>query len=307
MPAARNLRKRQQRVVQYPTTKPAAKPLEEPVDDLKQTLSSLAGEEEDSIHQPTVNMYNSEFLAKEAPLELSKLGDLSNPILPIFRPENFGMLDKSEDYKVIEPSARLASLLLTHSTLQSMLRTMLTHKALKALKEFDEKKRVYEYPLLSSPVTRDDIDINNAALTELADFVTFKTHTNISHGAAFTKCLTGTRPPIIIKRHHLHGISSEISISKKVLDLLIKATNTLASTKDTPLLLGRPFALAVDLAHEVCHALGYAKHGHLRVYGTEPFDAQRPGRRKRFHNGANALRRAFRSLMARRSARNRRY
>lgn len=221
------------------------------------------------------NLLHSEFCRHEPPLSPSLLGDLSNPILPLFKKANFTKLTL-EEYEVIKPSLRLASQLLKHPSPQPLLRTVAFHGPLKPLDmvDPDDGKPLVEYPVDPIPLTPADTANNTAALDELKYFVKFAMKLqNCNGGAAFTKALDGKTPPenTRTKLKYLHGIRSTAKIPSDALKLLTEATNNFPSTQDVPFLLGRHFHLAVDLAHEVCHALGYATDGHLDEYDTEPF------------------------------------
>lgn len=220
------------------------------------------------------NLLNSEFARHEPPLSPSTLGDLSNRILPLFKKTNFPRLTP-EEYKVIQPSLRLASQLLKHSSLQPLLRTIVFHGPLQPLDmvDPDDGKSLFEYPIDSNPITPTDTANNIAALGELRHFVKFSMKlVNFNGNAAATKPLNGKKPPknTRTKIKHLHAIRSSVKIPSDVLKHLVEATDNFPSTQDVPALLGRRFHLAVDLVHEVCHALGYATDGHLKEYDTEP-------------------------------------
>lgn len=229
-------------------------------------------------HDNLINaMWKSEFVEPESPLSPTTLGDLSNPILPIFRSTNFVNV---KDYSVIEPSVRLASHLLQHPSLRPMLRTMLKHGKMIPLREKESSgNSLYRYPDDSADaMTDDDVALIDQALDDLAGFVTFEA--SEKHGPA------DARTEIIIKRRSkrdhrtetLPGHRSRVEYSLTLLKRLEKASKPSPSKQDKPLLLAWRFTLAVQLAHEVCHVLTNAKDGRLKAFHAEPF----------FHNALTA-------------------
>jgi len=222
-------------------------------------------------------MWKSEFVEPESPLSPNALGDLSNPILPVFKATNFVNV---KDYSAIEPSVRLASHLLKHPSLRPMLRTILKHGTMIPLREKESSgNSLYRYPDDSAnEMTDDDIAYIDLALDELAGFVTFEAMEE--HGPA------DARTQIIIKRKSkrdhrtetLDGHRSRVEYSLELLERLEKASRPSSSKQDKPLLLVWRFTLAVQLAHEVCHVLVNAKDGRLKRFHAEPF----------FHNALTA-------------------
>ena len=222
-------------------------------------------------------MWKSEFVEPESPLSPTALGDLSNPILSIFKSTNFANV---KDYSVIEPSVRLASHLLKHPSLRPMLRTILKHGTMIPLREKESSGiSLYRYPDDSADaMTDDDIAMIDLALDDLAGFVTFEAMEK--HGPA------DARTQIIIKRRSkrdhrtemLPGHRSKVEYSLELLRRLEKASKPSPSKQDKPLLLVWRFTLAVQLAHEVCHVLVNAKDGRSKNFHAEPF----------FHNALTA-------------------
>lgn len=213
-------------------------------------------------------MFQSEFVAPEAALPLTALGDLSNEILPIFRAANFPGV---KDYKVIAPSARLASHLLKHPSLRRMLRTILKHGDLQPLNESDsDGKPMFRYPNNTHRITDKDIALINSSLDDLAAFVTFRPDAKLTRANARTDPSKRKRKQDC-RTKTLLGIRSTIRYSPELLKTLTDATKNLTKTQDVPLLLTWRFAFAVHLAHETCHALTLAKDGHLPELDTEPF------------------------------------
>jgi len=286
MPCIRN-RKTSDRTPPYPSSKPKTKEpktkepkpkqpksTKKPKGKPTKTTSPISEEQQDIIN----HMLQSEFVAHEDPLPQSALGDLSNDILPVFRAANFPDV---EDYEVIEPSVRLASHLLQHQSLQHMLRTILKHGKMIPLGEDDvENKPMYAYPHNTRKITNDDVSLITNSLNELAAFVTFRETDEHTRGNASTHPLTkSTR--VKHKTKVLQGHRSRIKYSADLLETLTQAIiKTPAKKKnkrkqeDIPLLLTWRFIFAVQLAHEVCHALVYAKDGHNPEFDTEPFFAK---------------------------------
>ncbi|GAB7326075.1 hypothetical protein MBLNU13_g10101t1 [Cladosporium sp. NU13] len=222
-------------------------------------------------HDNLINaMLESEFLKPESPLPSTALGDLSNPILRVFKATNFLNV---KDYSVIEPSVRLASHLLKHPSLRPMLRTILKHGDMIPVGEKSRSgKPLYEYPDGSADeMTDDDVALIDTALDDLAQFVIFQAKREHTPANAITEALVRKAP----KRDHttatLRGHRSKIEYSLALLRLLEKASKLPPSKRDKPLLLVWRFTFAVQLAHEVCHALTNAKDGRLKAFGTEPF------------------------------------
>jgi hypothetical protein len=120
-------------------------------------------------------------------------------------------------------------------------------------------------------MTVDDVAMIDRALDELSGFVTFEAMAE--HGPA------DARTEIIIKRRSkrdhrtetLPGHRSRVEYSRTLLRRLEKASKPSSSKQDKPLLLVWRFTLAVQLAHEVCHALVNAKDGRLKAFHAEPF------------------------------------
>lgn len=144
----------QLRALAYRATKHAAK-IRKPVQKKKDEKKNR------KANTPLANLMRSEFARVEAAPSPSALGDLTNPILPIFRPTNFPDIEK---YDKIAPSIRLASLLLQHASIRPMLRTILTHGPLIPLGEVDDDdpdspKELCAYPPNLKPVTRRDVKL----------------------------------------------------------------------------------------------------------------------------------------------------
>jgi hypothetical protein len=213
-------------------------------------------------------MLQSEFVASEDPLPSSALGDLSNDILPIFRAANFPDV---KDYEVIKPSVRLASHFLQHASLHHMLRTILKHGKMTPVGEDDsEGKPMYAYPRNTRKLNDNDVSLIGKSLDELAKFVTFRE--NAKHTPANASTVALDKPTKVkYKTKTLRGHRSRIEYSAALLETLTKATKASAKKQDVPLLLAWRFMFAVQLAHEVCHALMYAKDGHKEEFDTEPF------------------------------------
>jgi len=215
-------------------------------------------------------MLESEFVTIESPLPPTALGDLSNTILPLFHATNFPDV---EDYALIEPSLRLASHLLQHPSLREMLRTILTHGPFIPVGENDNSskspKPLYEYPRNNNPVSDTDVALIAASLDELAEFVTFRTNPKHNTDNARTVVVeeTGTSHRTAV----LQGVRTTIEYSPAMLERLTKASAPAAKNCDVPYLLVWRFTFAVQLAHEVFHALTFAKDGHLSALDTDPF------------------------------------
>ena len=224
-------------------------------------------------HDNLINaMLKSEFVEPESPLPPSALGDLSNPILPVFRDTNFVNV---KDYSVIEPSVRLASHLLKHPSLRPMLRTILKHgKMIPVGEKSSSGKPLYQYPDDSADeMTDDDIALIDKALDDLAGFVTFQAKGKHTPANAMTEALVKRAPKQDHRTETLPGHRSRIEYSLALLRRLEKASKPPPSKQDKPLLLVWRFTLAVQLAHEVCHALTNAKDGRVKAFAVEPFFA----------------------------------
>jgi hypothetical protein len=206
----------------------------------------------------------SEFVARENPLPPTALGDLSNDILPVFRAANFPDV---RTYTFIEPSVRLASLLLKHPSLQPMLRTIVSHGALINVGETNKDgDMMYRYPRDTRPVTAADITLIDRALSDLAGFVTFRSDPEKdAANAATTPISRKDETKTGFRTRTLRGLRSRIDYSADLQQTLVRVTT------DIPLLLARRFTFAVQLAHEVCHALINAKDGHRSWLDVEPF------------------------------------
>jgi hypothetical protein len=240
------------------TTKPKSKPNAEAI--------SAAALEAAKRKQARIDaaVLKSDFVARENPLPRTALGDLSNAILPVFRAANFPDVN---NYSKIAPSVRLASLLLKHPSLQPMLRTIVSHRAFIPVGERDKDGDVmYRYAADTSPVTDDDIALIDQALSDLAGFVTF--HADPGQDAANAATMPISRKDETktgFKTSRLRGLTSRIDYSLDLQQTLTRVTT------DIPLLLARRFTFAVQLAHEVCHALINAKDGHRSWLDVEPF------------------------------------
>ena len=237
----------------------------------KATAAAAAAVTAARKHANFINaMLESEFLELESPLPSTALGDLSNPILRVFKATNFVNV---KDYSVMEPSVRLASHLLKHPSLRPMLRTILKHGNMIPLREKESSGNfLYRYPDDSAAaVTGDDVALIDTALDDLAEFVTFEAMGK--HGPA------DARTAIIVKRkakrvhttETLPGHHSRVEYSLALLRRLEEASKPPSSKQDKPFLLVWRFSLAVQLAHEVCHALINAKDGRLKAFHAEPF------------------------------------
>jgi hypothetical protein len=280
MPSIRNERQATARAAPYTTNKPNAKATKPP--------SESEFESEDEPLSDAQNAQNfileSEFVALEAALPPKALGDLKNDVLPIFKHANFPEISENVYKSVILPCARLASLLLQHPSLHLMFRTILDHGDLIAIvgEEDSAGKQLFSYPANPRPITTADIDLIRVSLHELGDFVKFNPDPEIVPTTAHTKMDTeGPRRPNEPLTPHLSGRSSTINYCPKLLSKLTRATSTLRTTRDTPLLLAWRFHLAVQLAHETCHALTFAKDGRLKhgaadALDTDPFFPDAP-------------------------------
>jgi hypothetical protein len=123
---------------------------------------------------------------------------------------------------------------------------------------------MYEYPENARPVSDKDVALIDTALDDLAEFVTFEANSDHDAANAATSPIsddaeTGHRTKT------LRGVRSRIDYSAALLNTLVRVS------KDTPLLLVRRFTFAVQLAHEVCHALTNAADGHKKWLDMEPF------------------------------------
>lgn len=213
---------------------------------------------------PEENILLSEFATRAPPIHALALGNLSNEVLPIFRPANFPEI---KDYSIIEPSARLASHMLTHRSIQPILRTILTHGPLIPLGKRDsDGKELHEYPADPRPMSASDQAHNLASLHALADFVTFKPSSDMRQNAD-TQPMLG--PPN--NSAFLSGLPSTIKYSQQLIDTLTAATLNFPQTNDVPLVLTWRFALAVALLHETAHALLFAVDGRNPAFDTDPF------------------------------------
>lgn len=211
------------------------------------------------------NLYASDFVANEGALPSSALGDLTNDILPLFGQANFPDV---EDYEVIAPSLRLASRLLLHPSLHSMLRTIVGHGPLIPLGESDVNNNpMYQYRQGVIATTDEHATLLQEVWQQLTLFVTFRAKPGRTSHDATTEMIDERRQPT----KQLEGLSSIVWYSPAVLEILTKATVNLQATGDTPLLLAWRFTFAVQLAHEACHALLFARDGHRDAMATEPF------------------------------------
>jgi hypothetical protein len=292
MAPIRNTKQATARSVPYTVTKPnvkVTKPLSNSESSELESLSEssepdLASESsEDSELSDAQNATNfileSEFVAIEAALPRKALGDLKNDVLPIFKQANFPEVSPKVYEDTILPCARLASLLLQHPSLHPMFRTILDHEDLIEIPgETDSAgKQFFSYPANTRPITAADIALIRASLHELGDFVKFQQDPNNVPTTAHTKMDTeGPRLPNDPITQHLSGRSSTINYCPVLLNKLTRATSNLRKTNDVPLLLAWRFFFAVQLAHETCHALSFAKDGHLKhgdldVLDTDPF------------------------------------
>lgn len=212
----------------------------------------------------------------EAPLPASALGDLSNDILPLFSSANFPDLSAKIYDEVIAPAARLASRLLLHSSLHAMLRTIVAHKPVIAIGEnYSKGKPLHRYPANSRPITDNDIALIRTHLAELAQFVKCEacTDKDLQWAAGRTDPIQAKDelPTERVSTTHLDGLRSRVKYCPKLLALLTKYTASLRRTKDYPILLAWRFHLAVQLAHETCHALVFAKDGRRAAFDVDPF------------------------------------
>jgi hypothetical protein len=291
MAPIRNTKQATARSVPYTVTKPNVKVTKPESESSELSLLSELSEldpvsesSEDSELSDAQNATNfileSEFVAIEAALPPKALGDLKNDVLPIFKYANFPEVSPKVYEDAILPSARLASLLLLHPSLHHMFRTILDHEDLIEIPgETDSAgKQFFSYPANLRPITAADIELIHVSLHELGDFVKFEQDPNLSvPTTAHTKMDTeGPRRPGEPITPHLSGRSSTINYCPKLLGKLTRATANLRKTKDVPLLLAWRFFFAVQLAHETCHALTFAKDGHLKhgdldALDTDPF------------------------------------
>jgi hypothetical protein len=249
--------------VPYTVSKPKDQ-VPEPKEEVPEPLSPAS--------QAISDAYNSEFAAMELPLPPNALGGLSNDILPIFRLANFPEITRQTYDEVILPCARLASHLLQHSSLDRMFRTILVHDPVIRLGERDnEKKPLHRYPDNESPVTAGEKVLIAACLRELAEFVNFRCDEDLPRTFLRTDAAKGRRLKADPQTAHLDGRRSTIHYGPGLLETLTEAETTFRQKGDTPLLLAWRFTLAVQLAHEACHALVFAKDGRLPAFDTEPF------------------------------------
>lgn len=157
-----------------------------------------------------------------------------------------------------------------------MLRTILTHGPLIPLGEVDDDdpnspKELCACPPDLKPVTRRDVKLIEDSLDELAEFVVFRADPELPLGSATTTAVHETQP-IRTNARYLSGIGSVVTYNTAIQEILTSATETQqGKNPDIPLLLAYRFSFAVELAHEVCHALTFARDGRSRDIDTDPF------------------------------------
>jgi hypothetical protein len=157
----------------------------------------------------------TEFMQVWQPTCYLRLGDLSNKIHPVLRKENFSIVKDDDDddimtddtmpdfdsaadfnkkadvdamtdvdYRVLEPSLRLASLFLTCERVKPLLRTLLFHSDLQPLGDYDEhQKQMMAYAAQECqdlPVSTDVARQIDDALEELAYCVEFRPNDDAS-------------------------------------------------------------------------------------------------------------------------------
>lgn len=289
MPPTTKSASRSQRAVPYPLEKPqvrakATTGAKAPKVKFPKTTTKATKPKATATATPTKaqqtrannHLLASEFVTMEAPLPASALGDLSNDILPLFSKANFPDLSAKIYDEVIAPAARLASRLLLHPSLHTMLRTIVAHEPVIAIGENDTNgKPLHRYPANSRPITDNDIALIKTHLTELAQFVNFESSidADLPWAAGHTDPIQAKdeSPTEIVSTTHLDGLRSRVKYCPKLLALLTKYTTSLRRTKDYPILLAWRFHFAVQLAHEACHALVFAKDGRRPAFDVEPF------------------------------------
>lgn len=195
------------------------------------------------------------------------LTDDNAPIHAIFARGNWKCSMSEERYEALMPSMRLASRFLTSKQIRPMFHTMLSHGPMQGLGEKDTNGDLkYAYPDADCRPDR----VQDAAmirhievtLTDLADFIVFQTH----DGGCRTKA--GPEGERLCNALHPKGAASTVFLPHNSLDQLVDAHKAFATTQDLPLLIAKRFELAMQLTHEVCHALQNHVAGDLP---TEPF------------------------------------
>lgn len=177
------------------------------------------------------------------------------PILAIFAKSSWNCDMSDERYEALKPSMRLASRFLTSKQIRPMFHTMLSHGPRQDLGEKDSDGNAME--TYQDDDCRVDREMGpaafweiEAALAELADFVEFKTHD--------VGCLTKIRqggPGRLDTTLYPEGVPSTIYLPHASLNQPLGAHAAPLAQQDLPLLIVKPFELAIQLTHEVCHAL----------------------------------------------------
>ena len=200
--------------------------------------------------------------------------NLDNPILPLFKRENFSA---DLDYTVLEPSLRLASHLLTSNSLVPYILTLmegdvrdpLGRPCFRPSYEYMESQRG-----LWSVWPRTGMDEVNARtkgrvariLTDLSDMVTFDL---LPSDETYETLLAGCEPmedPSYVHPSFPFGCKSTIWLSHATYSDLAQLTLEYSSSADPnappslPLLDAR-FEIALTYTHEVGHAMTFAVSG----------------------------------------------
>ncbi|KAK6434620.1 hypothetical protein LTR95_009197 [Oleoguttula sp. CCFEE 5521] len=210
---------------------------------------------------------SSAFFANDTCTFTTRTGDLANELHAVFRRGNF--VDASH-HELLIPTLRLATRLLGHASVRRLMRTIIDHRPTSIGELDDQRKPLHEYPDDGRIyLTRQQEIKVDAALAEIADMVRFVEDSKLAKGHGTTEAdeIRGLNK----NATHLTGVCSTTKYSRKNYLFLKIILNEAREKYDQPLVMAWQFQLALELVHEVCHALFIARCGNVPDGDTDIF------------------------------------
>nr|OQO23139.1 hypothetical protein B0A51_10097 [Rachicladosporium sp. CCFEE 5018] len=210
---------------------------------------------------------NSAFFANDTCTFTSRTGDLTNELHPVFQRADFA---DASHHELLIPTLRLATRLLGHASVRRLMRTIIDHRPTAIGELDDQRKPLHEYPDDGRTyLTRQQEMRVDAALAELADIVRFVDDSKLAKGHGTTEAdnTKGSNK----NATHLTGVCNTTKYGRKNYLFLKIILNEAREKYDPPLVMAWQFQLAVELVHEVCHALFIARCGNVPEGDTDIF------------------------------------
>ncbi|OQO09707.1 hypothetical protein B0A48_05110 [Cryoendolithus antarcticus] len=236
----------------------------------KKTIIGISGELVEEVakakHFQSL-LKTSAFFANNTCAFTTRTGDLTNELHPVFRRANFA---DASHHELLIPTLRLATRLLGHASVRRLMRTIVDHRPTSIGELDDQRKPLHKYPDDGRELLTRQQEVRvNEALAELADMARFVDDDKLAKGHGTTEVdeIRGSNT----KATHLTGVCSTTKYSRKNLLFLKIILNGAREKYDPPLVMAWQFQLALELVHEVCHALFIARCGNSPEGDTDIF------------------------------------